>query len=76
LETIGQGSTEFQGRSAKELRAALVARTTRMHRGTGMTGARVIREWAPRFLLRKLGWVSWNAGPQHPLTMIRLNRAY
>jgi hypothetical protein len=75
LETIGQGSTEFVGHTAQDLRAALLNRSTRMHLGIGMTGARALRHWAPRFLLRKLGWVAWNAGPQQPTRFVRLNQA-
>jgi predicted metal-dependent phosphoesterase TrpH len=75
LSTIGQGSTEFPGRSAVELREALLARTTIPHEGVGLTGIRALREWAPRFVLRKLGWVAWNASPEAPLKMVRLSRA-
>lgn len=76
LETIGQGSTEFPGRTALDLRRALEAGRTCALEGAGMTGARVLRQWIPRFFLRKLGWVAWNAGPQHPLKLVPLRRAY
>ncbi len=75
LSTIGQGYTEFPGLSMQNLREALVARTTQAHEGVGLTGMRALREWAPRFILRKLGWVSWNAGPEAPIKMARLRHA-
>lgn len=75
LSTIGQGSSEFPGRTVQELRTALISRTTIPHEGVGLTGARALRDWFPRYILRKLGWVSWTSGPNVPVKMVRLNRA-
>jgi predicted metal-dependent phosphoesterase TrpH len=75
LKTIGQGSTEFPGVTALDLRAALEKRETSVCEGVGLTGLDALREWAPRFALRKLGWVAWNAGPESPLTMVRYSQA-
>jgi predicted metal-dependent phosphoesterase TrpH len=72
LRTIAQGRTEFPGSSKQDLRAALSARTTRAIEGTGLTGALALREWLPRFMLRKLGWVTWNASPDAPIKMARM----
>lgn len=75
LETIGEGSTSFPGRTALDLRCALESGATRMCEGLGLTGMRAFRHWVPRYMLRKLGWVSWNAGPQMPMKMVRIQRA-
>lgn len=72
LETIGQGASEFAGRTASELRTALEQATTRVRKGKGVDGFSVIRNYIPRYLLRKLGWVAYNAYPEAPLTYTRL----
>jgi predicted metal-dependent phosphoesterase TrpH len=74
LEMIGHGSSEFPGRSAQDLRAALIARRCSVREGSGLNGAGVIRRYIPRFVLRKLGWAVWNSGPQAPVTYARLAR--
>ncbi len=75
LNTIGQGSSEFEGRSARELRFALEQATTRVRKGKGLDGLGVIRSYLPRYILRKLGWVAFNAAPEAPLTYTRMHRA-
>jgi predicted metal-dependent phosphoesterase TrpH len=75
LQTIGQGATEFEGRTAGDMRRALEAHATRARAGAGLRGAQVVRHWLPKYLLRKLGWVAWNAGPQHPLRYVRMRHA-
>jgi len=75
LQTIGQGSTEFEGRTSLMLQAALVKGTTRVRKGKGLDGFGVLRTYIPHYLLRKLGWVAFNAHPQDPLTYARLGRA-
>lgn len=75
LNSIGQGSTAFKGCTAQDLRAALDKRGTVVYACGGVTGLDALLEWAPKFLLRKLGWVAWNAGPEAPLTMVRYSQA-
>ena len=75
LETIGQGSSEFDGQTADDLRTALLKATTRVRTGRGLDGINLIRHYLPRYLLRKLGWVAFNAHPQAPLTFARFTRA-
>jgi hypothetical protein len=75
LTTIGQGTTEFEGRSAADLRAALEQHNTIAHTSTGLLGARVLGRWAPQFLLRKLGWVAWNSEPHDPIRYVRVRQA-
>jgi hypothetical protein len=75
LLTIGRVSTEFVGSTARELRAALINHSTRIRSGKGLGGLDVIRTYLPRYLLRKLGWVVYNAEPGAPLKLARLNRA-
>ena len=75
LLTIGQGSTQFEGRTAKDLRTALENSTTKVRKGKGLDGFGVISSYIPRYLLRKLGWVVHNANPEAPLTYARLAQA-
>lgn len=75
LQVIGQGSSEFDGYTGRELRIALEQATTRVRKGKGLDGLGVIRSYLPRYLLRKLGWVAYNTHPQAPLTYARMARA-
>jgi predicted metal-dependent phosphoesterase TrpH len=75
LSMIGQGTTEFEGRSAADLRAALVAHATTAHASLGMQGPIVLGYWFPKFVLRKMGWVAWNAQPDAPLKYVRMKQA-
>lgn len=75
LHTIGQGATEFEGFTALELRDALEKRTTSVRMGVGLHGTQVIRHWLPKYFLRKLGWVAWNADPQLPIRYVRMKHA-
>lgn len=75
LQTIGEGSTEFPGKTALDLRRALEERLTVTRIGKGLQGAQVLRHWLPTFLLRKLGWVVWNADPEAPLRYVRMKHA-
>jgi predicted metal-dependent phosphoesterase TrpH len=72
LQTIGEGSTEFEGRSASDLRRALEEHSTMMRIGRGLQGAVALRHWVPKFLLRKMGWVTWNEKPELPLRYARM----
>ncbi len=74
LQTIGQGSTEFDGSTAADLRRALAAHATVAHVGQGLQGAQALKYWLPKFVLRKLGWVAWNADPEAPLRYARMKR--
>lgn len=67
LSTLGQGTTGFEGRTAADLRAALLAHATTAHACSDVTGALVLGRWFPQFCLRKLGWVVSNAAPDRPL---------
>jgi predicted metal-dependent phosphoesterase TrpH len=64
LRMIGQGSSYFEGTTAQELKTALLNRTTKPIRGHGLTGLAVLTSYIPNYLLRKMGWVSWNASPE------------
>lgn len=74
LETIGAGATEFEGHTAAELRLALEMGATSVRKGTGLDGIAVIRSYIPGFLMRKLGWVIYNADPAERMTYARLSR--
>jgi len=75
LTTIGQGRTEFKGKSTEDLRNALIAHTTTPHQGKGLDGIGVLQSYIPRFLLRKLGWTQWTANPGQPMKMVRMSEA-
>lgn len=76
LSTIGQGSTEFPGKTAEDLRQALLTRETVAHVGIGLSGALVLGHWFPRFMLRKMGWVAWHDQPEQPLRYVRVARTW
>lgn len=73
LPLIGQGSSAFVGHTAEDLRNAIVNRMTTPRQGKGLSGAAVFTSYIPRFLMRKMGWVSWNESPENPITYIHLN---
>lgn len=75
LATLGTGATRFEGRTAADLRRALVARQTAAVNLGGLQGAPVLGAWLPFYLLRLLGWVMWNPDPCAPLQLARLDRA-
>lgn len=75
LKMIGQGSTLFEGKTAQDLRGALINHATHARSGQGLGGAQIIQQWFPRFVVRKLGWVDWNADPSAPLRYIRMRKA-
>lgn len=72
LRMIGTGSSWFEGTTAQDLKAAILNRTTTPRRGTGLTGAAVLTSYIPNFLLRKLGWVSWNSAPEASIRFANL----
>ena len=75
LQMIGQGSTEFDGNSIRDLRIAITQCATRTRKGIGLNGLGLIRSYLPNYLLRKLGWVAYNDNPNSPLTYTRMVRA-
>ena len=75
LATIGQGTTEFAGHTAADLRAALEQHTTTAHASLGLQGMSLLGRWFPQYFLRKMGWVAWNANPQDPIQYVRMNEA-
>jgi predicted metal-dependent phosphoesterase TrpH len=72
LETIGWGATEFAGFFPDDLRRSLQRVATRVRVGRSATGVEKITRWLPRFLLRRMGWVTTNASPYGPLRLGRL----
>lgn len=76
LRTIGQGATQFAGRTAAELRLALETKATRAWVGPRQTsGVGIALNWLPNYLLRSAGWVSWCPGPLEPLRLGRIRQA-
>jgi hypothetical protein len=75
LHMIGQGATEFEGHTIYDLRVAIERKATLVRKGQGLDGFGVIRNYLPQYLLRKLGWVSYNENPASSLTYTRLVRA-
>lgn len=72
LDTIGDGATEFTGRTAADLRLALENHTTRAIESSVLNKTRFLTSWVPRYLLRKAGWVVCNPAPQAPLRLGRV----
>ncbi|MEW5830013.1 MAG: PHP domain-containing protein [Chloroflexota bacterium] len=68
---VGMGFSEFPGRSAADLRAALIHHTTLPHGNSGLVTFSPILHWSWNYLLRRLGWVSSNHQPQLPLVLAR-----
>lgn len=75
LQTIGQGATQFSGYTTLELRRSLESHTTMVRMGKGLRGAQVIQHWLPKYVLRRLGWVTWNANPEQPIRYVRMKQA-
>jgi len=74
IQAIGQGATEFSGRTAADLRLALETGATKVRKGRGLDGWAVLRRYIPYYLMRKLGWVVYNPHPQAAFTYARLSR--
>jgi predicted metal-dependent phosphoesterase TrpH len=72
LAMIGNGSTQFAGKTALDLRKALESHTTIVHAHKELGGVNVLKAYLPQYLRRKLGWASWNAGPDHPVEYIHM----
>jgi predicted metal-dependent phosphoesterase TrpH len=75
LSMISEGSTEFSGKTAAELRVALEARQTVTREGKGVSGASILGKYIPQYILRVLGWATWNESPQCPLKYIHFEHA-
>lgn len=67
LRMIAQGSTWFEGNTIKDLRTALLNRSTLPRQGYGLTTTTVVTSYIPTLFLRLLGWVKWNAAPEAPI---------
>ncbi|HSV84988.1 MAG TPA: PHP domain-containing protein [Levilinea sp.] len=72
LQTLGEGSTEFSGNTAADLRRALEAHATTVRVGKGLQGAQALRYWLPKYIMRNMGWVTWNDNPDLPLRYARM----
>jgi len=72
LATIGACASQYEGRSAAVLRRALLNRQTAPLVGEGLTGLQVITSYIPHFLMRKLGWAPFSAGPDAPINYARI----
>ena len=63
LWLVGQGATYFPGKTAADLRSALINRQTSVVRGRRKSNMVMILHWLVRKTLRKAGMVSWNPAP-------------
>ncbi len=68
LPMIGQGSSYYHGYSSTDLKNSILNHTTIPRKGNGLSGSAVFTSYIPRFVFRKLGWVSWNESPEKPIT--------
>jgi hypothetical protein len=67
LTAVGQGATQFPGKTAEDLRQALMDKTTHPILSMGNSHLDYVRKWLPGYLLRSAGWVAWNSHPQKPI---------
>ncbi|HVM71048.1 MAG TPA: PHP domain-containing protein [Anaerolineales bacterium] len=74
--TIGKGMTDFQGKTAGDLRTALEDRATHVAIGKEVPAASLIFSWMRGFLLRKAGWIECNLDPTRPVALGRLSSAW
>jgi predicted metal-dependent phosphoesterase TrpH len=70
--TLGEGLTVFPGKSAADLRSALLARKTRGQARRLSNAVDVTFSWVWGYMLRLAGWVTWDPGPRLPLQLARL----
>ena len=68
---VGKGATFFRGSSALQLRRSLESGLTRPVRSRPDSRVFLAIRWVSRYVLRKVGWVSTNAGPLAPLLLAR-----
>ena len=74
LQMIGQGASYYHGYTAGDLKNAILTHTTIPRKGNGLSGSAVLTSYIPRYMLRKLGWVSWNESPEKPITYAQINK--
>jgi hypothetical protein len=74
LQMIGQGASYYHGYTSADLKNAIINRTTIPRKGNGLSGSAVLTSYIPRFVLRKLGWVSWNESPEKPIIYAQINK--
>ena len=74
LQMIGQGASYYHGYTTADLKNAIINRTTIPRKGNGLSGSAVLTSYIPRFVLRKLGWVSWNESPEKPIIYAQINK--
>lgn len=72
---IGMGATSFAGKTAADLRHALIHHQTEVISAGAISPVHCIGSWITRYALRKLGWVTNNLAPQFPLVTMRAARA-
>lgn len=75
LEMIGSGSSYFEGKTAEDLKYALLNHLTLPYRQKGPKGAAVATTYVPQIIMRKLGWVKWSQGPENAIRYTQLSRA-
>jgi predicted metal-dependent phosphoesterase TrpH len=74
LQMIGQGASYYHGYTSADLKNAIIFQTTIPRKGNGLSGSAVLTSYIPQYLLRKLGWVSWNDSPEKPIIYAQINK--
>jgi hypothetical protein len=74
LQMIGQGASYYHGYTSADLKNAIINHTTIPRKGNGLSGSAVLTSYIPRYVLRKLGWVSWNESPEKPIIYAQINK--
>jgi predicted metal-dependent phosphoesterase TrpH len=68
---IGRCVTVFPGKSAADLRSAMLSGNTYARFRQHTDPVRVTATWVARYLLRLAGWITWDPGPRLPLRLTR-----
>lgn len=71
--SIGSAYSEFPGKTASDLRTALLNCTTVAHGKPGFIALSPIFTWSLHALVKKAGWVTSNIQPQQPLSLQKYN---
>ncbi len=75
-DMVGAGVTRFAGKSAQDLRLAIMHNRTRAESISAESPTRVLMRWMWRYTLRQLGWVTGNQSADLPLVWTRLRPAW
>ena len=74
LPLIGHGSTWFEGKTADDLKQAILSRKTMPQFASGLSTIDMLKTYLPRYFLKQLGWAAWNDNPGEKIRYIRYQK--